>query len=75
MNIAKLDTAINAAMRFVLKGEDAKRRWEKDWAEASVRLRLTNKEMYSNVSAENAACKRASMDLTRELANLRRGSK
>ena len=72
MDIAKLDTAMNAAMLFVIKADDAKKKWEEDWARESAKFQLTDRKLFRNVSAENASCKRASMDLTRALANLRK---
>ena len=72
MNIGKLTIAINEAERFLIKAHEARKKWDKDLAEAHERINITHHDRFNNVSAENATCKRASMDLTRALANLRK---
>lgn len=59
MDIIKLDAAINEARRFIVKAGEVKSEWAKDSA-----------SIWS--SKETGACKRASMDLTRALAELRK---
>ena len=61
MTLEALETAITEAKRFLSKAADAKRRIKKDtyWAMMGC--------------TETAAAKRASMDLTRALAAMRKG--
>lgn len=72
MNISKLTDAIKEAERFIAAANRAQARLEQDWQFDSKRLSLHNRAIYSNTSKENAACKRASLDLTRALADLRK---
>lgn len=74
MNITVLEEAISEAERFLIKAKEAQKRREKDWQEDKKRLGLTNRIIYSygSASPENASCKRASMDLTKTLARLRK---
>ena len=60
MTLETLDTAITEAKRFLSRAADAKRRIKKD------RYRAMG-------CTETAAAKRASMDLTRALAAMRKG--
>lgn len=60
MNAEKIDVAAKAAGRFMLAALAAVKRIEADHAVEIVG------------SKETAACRRASMDLTRALADLRR---
>ena len=74
MNIAKLTAAINEAKRFLSTAELARRKWEEDFFDFQEQTgKLCHKDRFNNASVENATCKRASMDLTRALANLRKG--
>lgn len=73
MNIIELEYVIREAERFISAARYAIERRDKDWMRDSKRLGLTKKDVYSNTSKENAACKRASLDLTRALAELRKG--
>ena len=60
MEVGKIQYAIREAGMFIIKARDAMRRLEKD-------------EMaHISGSKETAACRRASMDLTRSLAELRK---
>ena len=60
MELNKLEDALREATRFVIAGQEAIRRLKAD--------------KYANIggSPETATCRRASMDLTRALAKLRR---
>ena len=55
--------AIQEAKRFILKAEASLR---------ALKDRSNNRLVYISGSKETGACKRASMDLTRALSNLRR---
>jgi len=59
-NIEKLQFAVEECRRFIYKAEDAKKRLKED--------------KYAGISGskETAAAKRASLDLTRALAELRK---
>lgn len=72
MNIVTLTVAIKETERFIDAALKAQARWELDWLKDSKRLNLTKRDYYTNVSKENAACKRASMELTRALSELRK---
>ena len=61
MNEETLQIAINEANRFLKKAKDCKMRWHQD-----KMSKITG-------CLESAAAKRSSMDLTRALADLRRG--
>lgn len=67
--------AIAEAERFIAKAKLALKRREKDWNEDKARLGLSDrlKNAWDSQSKENATCKRASLDLSRVLADLRRG--
>jgi hypothetical protein len=62
MNRATLQTAMAEATRFLIKASDLKRRWEEDEGSAM------------NGCRESGAARRASLDLTRALAELRKAS-
>jgi len=72
MQPGKLRIAIDEAERFIRLAKKAQTRQDKDWKIDSVRLGLTMRERYGNISKENATCKRASLDLTRALSELRK---
>jgi len=72
MNIQKINKAIDEAERFLFRAIVAKRQLVIDFNSDAKRLALANINVYANVNKENAACKRASMDLTRALADMRR---
>ena len=59
--IAKIEAASDEALRFIQK--------------ASLWISRLKADHYIYATKEGAACKRASMDLTRALADLRRGRK
>ena len=58
MNQQKLKSAIEEARRFIAKAQEA--------------INEQEKTKYGNCPRENGAARRASMDLTRELAKLRK---
>jgi len=60
MTLETLNTAIAEARRFIVRAEAAKCRIQKD-------------EYWAMGCAETATAKRSSMDLTRALAELRKG--
>jgi len=64
MNALLLDNAIYEAERFVAKAKLAKLRIETERREKGDWIQV--------ISHETAACRRASLDLTRALATLRR---
>ena len=72
MTPESLRTAIAEAERFLKKARDAQKRFDREWVIESKRLALTNKESFTVSCKENGAVKRASLDLTRALADLRR---
>ena len=72
MNIGIIDEAIDEAERFVLKAKRARARLYIDFEKAQRDLGLKNISRFSITSKETAACRRASMDLSRVLTNLRR---
>ncbi len=72
MNITQIETAIREAQRFIAKAEEAKTRIKVDFTEAQRSFGMTNLPCYTITSKETAACKRASMDLSRTLVELRR---
>lgn len=72
MNIIVLRDTIEEAERFLEKAKAARGRWKQDWDKDSKKFGLINPTIYRNYSPENAACKRASIDLTRMLALLRK---
>ena len=71
MDMERLDKAMAEAQRFLDRAEEAWKKRESDRKADSIRLDMLLGDSYENVSKENAACKRASLDLTRALANLR----
>ena len=73
MNKQTLEQAINEAQRFIKAAEAAQKRTHADWLRDSQRLALTKEDVYWSISKENASCKRASLDLSRILADLRQG--
>jgi len=66
MNVKKIDEAIAEATRFIEKAKQAKKRIKLEYPRAGDDFDPCMS------SKETAACKRASMDLTRLLTNLRR---
>ena len=72
MDMVRLENTIKEVERFMETAYQAERRFKEDWARDSKRLGLITKSWYTNISKENAACKRASLDLTRSLAELRK---
>ena len=73
MRVEALRTAMKEAERFIAKGHAALKRYDKEWDLARIRLDLSDKERYSiGQTKENGAVKRASLDLTRALADLRK---
>jgi hypothetical protein len=62
MNRATLQAAMDEATRFLIKASELKRRWEEDEMSALTGCR------------ESGAARRASLDLTRALAELRKAS-
>ena len=72
MKISKLTKAISEAKRFLAAAQEAQDRFEMDWERDRRIFKLANKEFYINYGKENATCKRASLDLTRSLAELRK---
>jgi len=61
MNLKKLETAVAEAKRFLVKAQAAKKRIQKEGKYAEY-----------TPTKETAAARRASMDLTRALAELRK---
>jgi hypothetical protein len=62
VNRRTLQAAMDEATRFLVKASELKRRWEEDqWSQM-------------NGCRESGAARRASLDLTRALAELRRPS-
>jgi hypothetical protein len=72
VKVKRLREAVNEAERFLVAAKRAETKYFEDWAIASRDLGLTKQEHYSNSGKENASCKRASLDLTRALAELRK---
>ncbi len=71
MDIRKIDKAVLEAERFILSAEVARRRLIDDFNIDAKRLGLTNINVYNTISKETASLKRASMDMTRALADMR----
>jgi hypothetical protein len=73
MNIRQIDNAVREAERFIQKAEQAKARLIKECAEINVRLSLNFKPVNHTItSKETASCRRASLDLSRSLSELRK---
>lgn len=75
MNLAKIDESITEAERFLRLAREAKQRIQKDISDWNRRFpdeAMPLQDWNSTSSPETAATKRASMDLTRSLARLRR---
>ncbi len=73
MKITTLLKAIGEAEHFLEAAKAAHQQFYIDWEVDSKRLGLKHPQVYTNTSKRNASCKRASMDLTRILADLRQG--
>ncbi len=73
MNIEKIDTAIAEAKRFIKKAEACKAAKKKyiDTYKGDTRWKPESLD-HVNMPREQGALRRASMDLTRSLADLRR---
>ncbi len=72
MNIQKLSTAMAVAQRFLHTAQEAQSQFQEDWLFDSRRFGLTDRSAYTNTSKANAACKRASLDLSMALTDLRK---
>ncbi len=72
VNNIQIEVAIEQAERFISVAKQAQKRIRNDFTKDQERLELINLSVYSTTSKETAACRRASMDLTRSLAQLRR---
>lgn len=77
MNLQSLQEAIAEAERFLQKADEAEKQIVADWKRDNEiakqeGIKPMNPLTYSGGGREVAACKRASMDLSRALTNLRR---
>ena len=75
MQVKALQYAIREAERFIVKAKEAEDEMEHNEAERRLSLKRQEKDplyIFREGIKARAACRRASMDLTRSLAELRR---
>ncbi len=74
MDLVKLNAAMEKAEAFLDSASKARERIRRDFEADKERLKLSKDHVwvYSVTSKETAACRRASMEITRALAELRK---